>query len=145
MSSLNNLVLATFASNDIFNNQIDSLRRRYHTLAVIYMTIFLIILAISFPCIMRLLINNPSAHLLTYYILPLLVLNLFVIRKKYYDTSAVILVIVLHITNSVASDLLNWPLVSILGVMVYPYFILFLTSSQKLIIFNSLLCFRQFF
>lgn len=144
MDSFNTLLLTTFAPNERFNNQIGSLRRRLQTLSLVYMTWVCILLVGAFGMIMEFMLHHESSLALILPLFPLLFFNLFLIRSKKLDAAALIFVLVIHFSNKLVGTLLHFPLVSVLGTLVYPYFIFFATSSLKILVLNSLLCCGQF-
>jgi len=144
MNSFNSVLLSTFARNERFNNQIESLRRRLQTLSLIYSNWAVIFLIATFIPIMKLILNHQDPYVLGTLCFPLLLANFVVIHYKKLDAAAIVLVFILHTSNKIVSDLLNCPLISIVGNLIYPYISLFITSSRKVLVLNFILCCATF-
>jgi len=145
MDRLNNWLLCIFARNDRFNNQVESLSRRFQTLNLIYVNLLIMILGTTAAIVFKFIGNSHDAYLLVLEIFPLLTLNLVLIRKRKLEAATMLLAIALLLSNQIASDYLQQPLTSIAGLMFYPSILLFTSSSIKVLILSSILGIVRFY
>jgi len=145
MDALDSWLLSTFASNDRFNNQVESLRRRFHTLNLIYINLLIIICAIIYTFALTYFTEGSQRFLVGLTFFPLLTANFILIRKKKLEAVNIIVVIILALSNKTSSEVFHHPLVSIAGLLIYPHVLIFANSSVKVLIFHFIISFECFY
>jgi len=136
MESINNWVLSVFASNDRFNNQVESLRRRYHTLNLIYINLFIMIIALLLVIVVKYITNSSEVYIFALEIFPLLIFDLFLIHKKKLEMANIVLALNLLLSAKIITDHVQSPLITMLGLMIFPYYLLFSSGSVKPLVIN---------
>jgi len=143
MDTVNRFALSVFAKNCRFSNNFEALTRRFQTLSLVYITLLSMVLAFIFTVLAKVVLLIPQYYLVSVFSFPLLFINLYLISKQKLDTAAVTLILIFHFTNKVVADYLNCPLFGMMGFLLYPYLVSFITSSFKVILLNLTLCFVQ--
>lgn len=84
--------------------------------------------------------NNLKAYVIPSSAAPFVVLSLFMLKWKKYETSAALMLFSMFLGNFMGTYLSNTSMEALVGVMIHPYFASFATSSRKVHMLNSGFC-----
>ena len=144
LSSITHLLLSFVAKNEQFTTETQSIRRRFQILSLIYTNIASAVLLATFSTIFIITMNDPRFYITLAVALPFLFISFYFIRIRRLNAAAAALIVIFHLTNLIASEFLLFPLVSLVSLLIYPYFLLMVTSSIKVMILNAMICITRF-
>jgi len=140
MNSINAFLLSLFTKEERYGQDVNSLRRRYQSLSIIYVNLGMTSLILMYSLIDLLFFDNPSQNMMVFVCVPLSMLSFFFLRMKKLTVSTTMLLMEMHASSLMTGIATNSPLILIYGIMMYPFFTFSLTSSLPLHLVNAGLC-----
>jgi len=144
MDSFNNLLLSLLTKNERYGQDVNSLRRRYQNLSLIYMNIIFTIVLALFTFIFQIFSLSPNNLALLTICFPISLFSLYSLRIGKPNLSLHIFLMQIHIANLLRSYVTNRPLTSMYMVLVFPFLVFALTPNFKIIWMNIVLCILEF-
>ena len=139
----NIFLLSTFIQNTRVGTDVQSIRKRFHILSIISITVGMNLIISGYELIMWFTANPPKPFLMTSISCVCVPLILLLLRKGKQDASATIMVLYMHAANFSAGWIAGVPLIGLYGLMLFPQFAFFLTSSRGPRNLNIVLCILQ--
>jgi len=144
MLDLNSFLLSIFAKNIRFGSDINSLRKRYQLLAVIYFYVTLFIAVVAFETITYFLFNLSDAQVLPLISTVFTILAFILLRKGKINCATNLIIVYWHVMNFSAGFICNRTILGFYALMVAPNLFFMLNTSFKLRFWNAIFCCLQY-
>ena len=142
--SFNTFLLALILKNPRFGFDIKSILKRSQSLAIIYTSLALILVALAYDFMTSFISGTLGNWLFTSILVPPLLVALALLRTDMQDAAATAVVCSMHIMNFFGAHSFNQPLACLYGLMLFPNFCFLLTHSWQIRALNFAFCTGQF-